>query len=130
MLVGGICATSESPWATCCSAPSSSTEKTTSPPPGLTPSNPEVRPPASPTPKPARRSGTVMDRMVRQSPDQVKAAAEREGGLFLGGIIAVGAFAGRIERAVIGQPEHGEIGQDHQLEKDSDPPVEQHDERH
>src|SRR5690349_2207840 len=48
------------PCATCCSAPSSNTENTTSPPPGLTPSRPDVRPPASPAPIPPRRSPTFM----------------------------------------------------------------------
>src|SRR5579872_327427 len=48
---------SEIPCATCCSAPSNKTEKTTSPPPGLTPRSPDVNPPASPTPAPAASSG-------------------------------------------------------------------------
>src|SRR5262249_16310314 len=44
------------PWATCCSAPSSRTEKTTRPPPGLTPSRPALKPPASPAATPRGRS--------------------------------------------------------------------------
>src|ERR1700735_2666491 len=44
------------PCATCCPTPSSNTENTTRPPPGLPPSSPDVTPPTTPTATPPSRS--------------------------------------------------------------------------
>src|ERR1700733_219241 len=53
------------PCATCCSQPSKRTEKTTNPPPGLTPRSPDVKPPMRPTLVPAMKSWASKSRSPR-----------------------------------------------------------------